>query len=228
MTIDQARRRQAFARWHRRLALAVFAWLAALAATGILINHAHDWGLDSKPLPGWLTERAYGVTAVDGDQCPRGIPSPSLCAAVFAWLDLPSGELLLTPDAVLLVGQEGELIESLSVAQVGLSRVEAAYLDESSVYLKGGGRAVRSDLDLITWQPLAPDTQREMTDARWRERGDGPGMITWERLLLDLHAARFLGPMTALFTDLMAGLILFLAGSGIWLWWLKRQRARSS
>ncbi|MGD2130714.1 MAG: hypothetical protein PVJ17_15530, partial [Lysobacterales bacterium] len=115
-----------------------------------------------------------------------------------------------------------------SVAQVGLSRVEAAYLDESSVYLKGGGRAVRSDLDLITWQPLAPDTQREMTDARWRERGDVPGMITWERLLLDLHAARFLGPMTALFTDLMAGLILFLAGSGIWLWWLKRQRARSS
>lgn len=228
MTIDEARRRQAFARWHRRLALAVFAWLAALAATGILINHAHDWGLDNKPLPGWLTERVYGVTAVDGSQCPPGIPSPSWCAAVFARLDLPSGELLLTPDAALLVGQEGELIESLSAAQVGLSRVEAAYLDERSVYLKGGGHAVSSDLDLITWEPLAAGKQREMADARWRERGDDPDVITWERLLLDLHAARFLGPMTALFTDLMAGLILFLAGSGIWLWWLKRQRRQSS
>ena len=226
MTIDQARRRQAFARWHRRIALVVFAWLSALAATGFVINHAHDWGLDSKGLPAWLTERVYGVAAVDDSRCPSGIPSPSLCAAVFARLDLPSGPLLVTPDTILLFGHGGELIESLSATQIGLSRVEAALLEGRRIYLEGEGHAVSADLDLMTWNRLDPAALSRMADVRWQQRGEDTGAITWERFLLDLHAARFLGPAAVIFTDLVAGLILLLAGSGVWLWWLKRQRRR--
>ena len=46
MTIDQARRLQIIARWHRRIALLVMAWLGFLALTGLFINHASGWGLD--------------------------------------------------------------------------------------------------------------------------------------------------------------------------------------
>lgn len=227
MTVDQARRRQAFARWHRRVALVVFAWLSALAATGILVNHAHVWGLDSKPLPAWLMEQVYGIAAVEDRRCPPGIPSPSVCASVFARLDLPSGPVLLTPDEILLFSHSGELIESLSAARLGLPRVDAAALDGNSLYLKGEGRAVRSDLDLMEWQPLDASASSGIEHLLWRERDEGSGAVTWERFLLDVHAARFLGPAAGIFTDLMAGLILLLAGSGVWLWWLKRQRRRT-
>jgi uncharacterized iron-regulated membrane protein len=37
-----------------------------------------------------------------------------------------------------------------------------------------------------------------------------------------MHAARFLGPLAKIFTDLVAGLILVMAVSGIWLYRLKR------
>ena len=46
--------------------------------------------------------------------------------------------------------------------------------------------------------------------------------ISWERLLLDLHAARFLGPLAGLFSDLMALLIVVLAVTGYWTYRLTR------
>jgi uncharacterized iron-regulated membrane protein len=42
-------------------------------------------------------------------------------------------------------------------------------------------------------------------------------------LLLDIHAARFLGPAARVFNDLMAALILILAISGLWLYSAKRK-----
>jgi hypothetical protein len=47
--------------------------------------------------------------------------------------------------------------------------------------------------------------------------------VSWERFLLDLHAARFLGPLAVWFNDLAAVLILVLAMSGAWLGRLKRR-----
>jgi hypothetical protein len=228
VTVDQARRRQAFARWHRRAALVVFAWLVALALTGLLINHAHDWGFDRQPLPGWLAQPVYGVTAVDEALCPAGIPSPGECAEVFARLELPSGSLLLTPTTAFYFGKDGALVESLSAPQLGLDRIEAAYRDDNRIVLKGPRRAVSADLDLMSWHPLAQAVLMDIPDGRWQGQGDHPGTVTWERFLLDAHAARFLGPAAPFFTDLMAGLILFLAISGIVLWWLKRRRRRET
>jgi hypothetical protein len=48
--------------------------------------------------------------------------------------------------------------------------------------------------------------------------------LSWERLLLDLHAARFLGPAAWLANDLLAGLILVLGLTGGWLYLVKRRR----
>ncbi|MBE9548779.1 MAG: PepSY domain-containing protein [Proteobacteria bacterium] len=120
MTLDKARRKQLLARWHRRIGISVAAWLILLAISGLLINHAHDWGLDQSSIPGLLQELLYPLT----------------------------------------MGDEFE---------------EAA-------------------------------------------------LISWERLMLDLHAARFLGPLALWFSDLMAGLLLLLSISGIWIWWRQAKR----
>ena len=47
--------------------------------------------------------------------------------------------------------------------------------------------------------------------------------ISWERLLLDLHAARFLGPLARVFNDVAAAVILLLVVSGFWLYFVRRK-----
>jgi uncharacterized iron-regulated membrane protein len=62
-----------------------------------------------------------------------------------------------------------------------------------------------------------------LDNRNWLLAGESPNLVSWERLLLDLHAARFLGPLAIVFSDLMAALILALALSGLWLFGVKRK-----
>ena len=95
MTADQAKRMRFMARWHRRVAVFVMAWLAVLAATGIVINHAGDWGLDREPLAQPLQRWVYGIQGGHENFCATAPATGNECSAVFARLELPDGELLL-------------------------------------------------------------------------------------------------------------------------------------
>jgi hypothetical protein len=224
MTIDGFKRLQFLARWHRRIALLVCIWLVALAATGLLINHANDWGLDRSPLAASLQRAVYGIEPTGGDFCGRPAAMGPDCAQVFGRLELPTGGLLLAPDSVHLLDGAGQLIESLPVSRLGLDGLEGGRREGEWIYLRDRRQAVRTDLELLDWHVLDGGITAALNSEPWQVRGEAVEEITWERLLLDLHAARFLGPLAKTFTDVMAGLILLLALSGAWLWWLKRRR----
>jgi hypothetical protein len=222
MTIDKANRRKSVARWHRRFAVFLSLWLVVLAASGVLINHAHDWGLDHKRLSAPLQRWVYGIEISDKDFCDRAITAGLDCSGVFAHLPLPMGALLLGKDSLFLLDQSGQLIEKLSVGQFGLGSLQAGVRDGSQIYLRDTHKTVLTDAGLIDHVELDSQAADELSDRNWQVRGQARENITWERLLLDIHAARFLGPLAKIFTDLMAGLILVLAVSGIWLYRLKR------
>jgi hypothetical protein len=219
------RRLQWLARWHRRIALLVAIWLVALAITGLLINHAHDFGLDSSRLPAPLQRLAYGIEVADTDFCGLRADIGPGCAVVFGRLSLPAGDLLLAPESLYLFDQAGRLIESLPVSQVGLIRLTGGLVGADGVLLRDRDRIVRADFDLLEWRALDGEVEPVAAAASWQTDSGAPDPITWERFLLDLHAARFLGPVASAFTDAMALLILLLAASGVWFWWLKRKRA---
>jgi hypothetical protein len=223
MTADEARRRQILARWHRRLAVVIGLWLVLLAITGVFINHAHDWALDRSPLPDALQHMVYGIDA-RADYC---TPYPALgteCRDVFARLALPAGELLLGVSRLLLLDGQGRLVESLPAGQLGLAGLEAVLQRGESIYLRDGRQTVRTDPELMDWEPMDSEAAAALDDDPWQLRPRGETGITWERLLLDLHAARFLGPGAKYVNDLLAALILVLAFSGAWLWRAKRRR----
>ena len=223
MTADEARRRQSLARWHRRLALFIGVWLVLLAVTGIFINHAHDWALDRSPLPGSLQRLVYGIET-GPDYCR---PYPELgadCRSVFAHLAVPAGELLLSVSRLLLLDGEGRLVESLPAGQLGLESLEGVLRQGASIYLRDTRRTVRTDDGLMEWQELDAHAAASLDDNPWQIRPDGDTGISWERFLLDLHAARFLGPGARYINDLLAGLVLVLAFSGAWLHRSKRKR----
>ena len=227
MTIDRARRLVVVARWHRRVALAVCLWLLVLAGSGLLINHAHGWGLDRSSLAFSLQRLFYGIERDGEGLCTEAaIPGPD-CAGVFARLSLASGELLLGGDALFLIDEHGVLLERLAAANFGLSGFEAGLLDGQDVYLRDTRQVVRTDPELLDWQALDSAAAEALAGGEWQVRVEGGVSISWERFLLDLHAARFLGPLASVFTDLMAILALLLALSGIWFWWLKRSPGRS-
>lgn len=223
MTISQARRMQLMARWHRRLAVFIMLWLAVLAVSGILVNHAHDWGLDRKPLPRSLQSSLYGIEHSRAGDC-DGIPETGVnCEEVFAILELPTGRLLLAEHSLFLLDADGRLLEKLPLASTGLASLEAGYAREGNIYLRDGSTTVRTGPELLDFQVLDERESAALADVAWRQRGEQTGSISWERFLLDLHAARFLGPFAKAFNDLAAGVILLLLLSGTWLYWLKRR-----
>jgi hypothetical protein len=224
VTVDQAQRLKALARWHRRMALVVCAWLVVLAISGLLINHAHDWGLDRSPLAESLQRLVYGIDTETGEFCGRAVTPGPDCTDVFAALAVPGGELLLGGGALFLLDGQGRLVEKVSAGQLGLGQIEAGLFDAPGVYLRDSQRVVWTDPGLLDWRLLDPAEATALAGRDWQVRDNAGVKISWERFLLDLHAARFLGPLAQVFTDLMGGLVLLLALSGLWLWWLKGRR----
>lgn len=226
MTVNQARRMQLIARWHRRVAVFIMFWLAVLTLSGTLVNHAHDWGLDRKPLPQALQGSLYGIEHSPATDC-DGVPETGVdCAEVFASLELPGGRLLLAEHSLSLLDADGRLLEKLPLGSTGLASLQAGYASGDAIYLRDSSKTIRTGPELLDFQVLDERESAALADAAWRQRGEQTGSISWERLLLDLHAARFLGPYAKAFNDLAAGLILLLLLSGTWLYWIKR-RARS-
>ncbi len=104
----------------------------------------------------------------------------------------------------------------------GLGGLLAGLQVESQVFLRDARKTVRTDTEMMNWTDLTPAESDALKNQNWQFREADATAITWERFLLDLHAARFLGPLAKGFTDAMAVLILVLAASGIRLYRTKR------
>lgn len=223
MTVNQARRLRLMARWHRRVAVFMAAWLTVLAVSGILINHANDWGLDSRPLADPLQRWVYGIETNGNHYCETTPETGDECRDIFARLEISSGSVLLGVNSLFLTDSSGNVVERLPAAMAGLNSLDAAYADGPDIFLRDATRTVRTGPDLLDFSPLSAVESVSLDEVSWQKRPASSGVITWERLLLDLHAARFLGPLSKVFNDVAAGLILLLALSGAWLYRLKRR-----
>lgn len=224
MTIDKAMRRKAIARWHRRFAIFISIWLILLAFSGLLINHANDWGLDSRPLAKPLQKWVYGVEMQGADLCEPLTREGIACEQLFARLQLPVGVLLLGVRDLFLLDDSGQLVEKMNVRQFGLASLQAALREGSRIYLRDSNTVVLTSPDLLQGQVLDNATAAELDGKNWQLAESGAGPISWERFILDIHAARFLGPVATVFNDLMAALILILAISGLWLYRAKGRK----
>ena len=112
----------------------------------------------------------------------------------------------------------------MSATQFGLNGLQGGLRQGSRVYLRDGRQTVRTDPELLDWEVVGADSAAELAGGDWQEREATAASISWERLLLDLHAARFMDPAAKYFNDLLAALILVLALSGGWLYRTKRRR----
>lgn len=236
-------------RWHRRLGVLAAFFALVLVATGIVLNHSSELGLDrsfvdsprlmqaygdeSWNLPAfqlgerWLFRASNGRVYLDAREV-----APCSGKLVGA---LQVGELLYASCAreLLLITRSGELVESVS-ASTGLpTPLTGIGTIDSQVVLQADESWWQADLDLMDFDSRAPGGAAILQLAAGqlpqvlREMIPAPEQwLSWERLLLDVHSGRVLGRVGVLWVDAVGVLLGSLAMSGVAMWWLHRKRRR--
>ena len=237
--------------WHRWVGLVAALFVIVLAVTGLALNHTEELELDARHVrTPWLLDW-YGIALPDevpawrvGDhwisQWDRRLyfdtrdlgehPDGRLRGAV-----VRDGLLIVALDrALLLLTEQGELVEKLAEGDLPGPLQGLALAGERPVLLTEAGQYAGDD-DLLAWRPLhdatvsatapaaLPSGLAERIAAHWRGSG-----LTLERVLLDLHSGRLIGPAGVYLMDAAAVLLLFLSlsGGGVWIVRAVRNRRR--
>ncbi len=232
-------------RGHARIGFAAALFFLILAATGVALNHGHDFRLDGRYLHVFWLARWYGLR-VEPPQHAFRSGRHELVAANGRWLldGRVSGENLPhpigvaeTPDlfvvasaaALYVYRRDGELVEKME-------RLALPGLPLRAVGASGGEFFLRTEsgtfasTDAVSWQRAANHAiswsrPMQLTQADSRRLRDIliPG-ITVQQVLLDLHSGRFLGTYGEWFVDLMAAMLAALSLIGGWLFLMPRHR----
>ena len=238
-------------RWHRRIGLTAGLFVLLLAVTGLALNHTEALGLDERYVTGRLLQDWYGLGVPDdvvsfaaGDRRVTLLGDAlyldesrldgrfgTLVGAVAT-----AGYIYLVADGDLLVLlQDGRLVERLG-------RVNGVPRAIRAVGLTADARlAVRSDGGTLIADELISVWQRTDTAAalRWSTATAAPSglvdelreryrdhMLSFERVVLDLHSGRLFGSAGPWVMDAAALLLVTLAVSGFWMWLRRPPHAR--
>jgi hypothetical protein len=235
--------------WHRRAGLAAIVLVIILAVTGLMLNHTDSLDLDKRFVESPLLLNWYGLEPsgeiisykvgdhsvsqwgkqVFFDNRLLSTNSQRLHGAVsvehMIVVAFDSEILLLTPD--------GELIERVPTSQsfshiqrIGVKYQRPVIETAEPLYYMADEHILDWDVIVdegVIWsQPSAPDEQR-MEMLRRAFRGNG---LSMERVLLDLHSGRIFGTYGPFLMDAAAIALLWLSGSGLWVWWSRRNKIK--
>ena len=237
--------------WHRYIGLAAALFVVVLAATGLLLNHSGELGLDSIKVSSPALLDWYGVHAPDTVISYRAGPLTVTDAAGRIYLDqgvLPNVEgplagaveyaglvVVATGNQLLLLTPAGELVERLDNASgVPADILAIGVAGSGALAVRTAHGSYRTDENFLGWTALDDVAAEWATSTRLTEqqrlalnrawRGDG---LPLERIMLDMHSGRILGTAGVYVMDGAAILFLLLAVSGVWLWIKRIASARA-
>lgn len=230
---------------HRWTGLLCAVLVLVLSITGIALEHTDDWQLDQRYIASnWLLQH-YGIQAdpithysagehsfshsgnqLYFDQQRLEYNSSFLCGAQA----IAQGFALCVAEGVLLLDTSGAVIEildadiTLPAPATGLGLTSSSQL----VLLSHDGNWL-ADADMLLWQEYTgtPSQVSKRSEAGTTlshniQQQALAREISWERLLLDLHSGRLFGRAGIYVMDIAAIALIYLALSGIWVWWKRR------
>lgn len=232
--------------WHRRIGALIAVFLLMLSVTGLLLNHTDSLQLSDRPVSSdwWLQH--YGVkrpTVVAfrlGEHWLSHLGGNYLYlnGREVAYCEMPLigavgfSDMLVVAchEMLLLLTPEGDIIERIDSA-FGLPQgVEGLARSDSELLVLAAGQWYRADMasmqftryngaaQAVAAQPLPEALEQQLL---LQFRGDE---IHWERLLLDLHSGRLFGFSGVVWMDLVALMLIWVAGSGVWVWATRPRR----
>jgi hypothetical protein len=233
---------------HRRMGLISALFLMLLSLTGLVLHYSVGLRLDSRFIDSRALVSWYGIELpefsasfaaadrrlsqlenrlfFDSTALPGNFPPlRGLAPTDFGFAAASSNQLILLTD-------EGDIVEVLDADYGVPAPIERlASNADGELYLEVGSDIWQADPDSLQFQALvtAPAT------LVWSEASVVPdnlqqqiladyaaSLITWERLLLDIHSGRILGNLGVILVDVMAILFFLMAATGIWIWSRRR------
>lgn len=232
-------------RSHRVVAIGAFSFLVLIAITGLLLNHSDDLGLPQGYLSAGVAKRLYGIDAppIDAAFDAAGISIVTAANTVYAngtVIADDAGEIrgavvsnnlivIATDREFILTTRDSVLIERSAIASA--QQLNTIGLVGSRVIVELSDGRFEFDPNQMQLSALDP----AVTDIVWSEpvqlndeqlhRVNGAAVgqiISWERVLSDLHSGRILPGVGRYIFDLTALCLLYLCLSGVLLWFRQR------
>jgi hypothetical protein len=233
---------------HRRMGLISALFLMLLSLTGLILHYSVGLRLDSRFIDSRALVNWYGIELPEisasyaagnsrlsqlenrlffnSNALPGNFPPlRGLVATDFGFAAASSNQLILLTD-------EGEIVEVLNSdygVPAPINRL--ASNSDGEIYLDAAAETWRADPDslqfeagstlpaTLAWSEASaipePLRQQILTDY-------AASLISWERVLLDIHSGRILGSLGVILVDVMAILFFLMAATGIWIWSRRR------
>ncbi len=232
-------------RWHHLLGLLAAIWFILLSISGFLLNHTSELKLKQRFITtDWILDY-YGIKI---SPISNGIKLQDQLWLIHSKTSLFLNDALLDKNiqqlqgAVLFQDQfiailadnilflltlKGELVEKLSYLPANPQNIG---IFNQQVILKTAENLFVTDETFSQWKPLEKNNDiifsklEELPFQLKQQLNEQSrfGLLNVERILLDLHSGRIFGWWGVYVMDAMGLILLWLAGSGGWLW-LKRQ-----
>ncbi len=226
---------------HRTMGAVIAIFVLLLAVTGVMLNHTSDFELDKRYLTwDWLLSH-YGVGTVEPDvvylldqsaisQFGSQVfidasPVVNSQTAILGGVVIDNLMVLATESELLLFTHEGEFIEKMSASAGVPPLIQNIGLFHGEPVLQTRNGMWRSDFLLDQWEAISlqgvgwsqPEPMPDNVEKALAEYFHGRG-ISIERFVLDLHNGRILGNVGVWFIDIIAGLLIVISLTGIWMW----------
>ncbi len=230
---------------HRGMGAVVALFVLMLAITGVLLNHTSDLELDDSYLTwGWLLDH-YGINTVEPDavylldthvisQFDQQVfvdakPVAQAQQRILGGVVLEDLLVLASKDALILLSPEGDFIEKMGAAAGVPADIQNIGWFHGDPVIQTRSGTWRSDFMLEKWEHVSlqgvgwsvPQAMPESVEQELANYFHGNG-ISIERFVLDLHNGHIVKHSSPWILDVLAGLLIILSLTGIWMWLRRR------
>jgi len=227
---------------HRWLGLSLAFFVLFLSVTGLALNHGETWQLDKKTIPSWLASLYIETPDLTGFKVTEGLVyqaghtlylnehAVTSCSETLIGAAEISGLIITACEGELLAFLgSGQLVERLGAAHGVPSPITRLamnpHMEGAFVFVGNDEGWYRYNMEELSSESIlvSDESMMQASPAEIPANLALGGAITWERLILDLHAGRWPGFSSTWFLDAVAGLLIVLALSGIGIY-LRPQR----
>ena len=231
---------------HKFTGIAVCIFLIHLSITGIFLNHTEDLGLDEKYTASPMILALYNISIpnqkesflVDdifisrfGDQVFMGNQPIIKNENPITGATLSNQVLFIAfPNEMVLLTQEGELIERISSTAELPQNIQKLGVSEGILYLKTPNQLWQSSDQAQAWElsdsnfndwsneVIMPDQQTKQIEMYFSGKG-----VSLEQFFLDLHNGNIIKGFGKWLLDIIAIFLLLISISGVWIWLRKKR-----
>lgn len=235
--------------WHRRIGLLALVLVIVLAITGIMLNHTEELDLDGRYISNSWLLGWYGIEPENepvsfrvGDHIISSwnrqlfFDNRTIATLEQDIHGAMAGEQFIVvalDDAILLLSDEGELIERVStrisfsdIMRLGIKYRRPVIETADHLYYIADEHILDWDImvnEEVQWINPYTLTENERAALLRAYRGKG---LKLERVVLDLHSGRIFGEYGIYLMDAAALALLWLSLSGLWVWGSRRRKMR--